>query len=149
MKTAGAQAAVPIVAAVGQSGMVSYAEVVTSFSAASAGPAMRATIDEFNESTADALRNAGGAQRAKAITLLNPADPPIPMRNTVFCLVEGDADHGRIEADVLAILAPGCRLKHRVQFETFGVDNALYIPETGKFVGTKVTALLEITGMPT
>jgi acetaldehyde dehydrogenase len=143
MVTFGAQAAVPIVAAVGQSGIVSYAEVVSSMSATSAGPATRATIDEFNEATAAALRIVGGAQRGKSIMLLNPADPPIPLRSTVFCLVDGDTDRRRIEADVLAMVdkvrtyAPGYRLKHGVQFEPF---------ETGKFIGTKVTVLLEIGG---
>ena len=150
--TRAAQAAVPIVAAVGRSGIVSYAEVVTSMSAGSAGPAARATIDEFNEATAAALRDMGGALRAKSIMLLNPADPPIPLRSTVFCLVDGPADRRRVEADVLAMVdevsthAPGYRLKHAVQFEAFDADNPLHIPETGKFFGTKVTVLLEVAG---
>jgi acetaldehyde dehydrogenase len=145
-----AQAAVPIVAAVGRSGIVSYAEVVTSISARSAGPDARATIDESNQSTAAALEAVGGAQRGKAVLLLNPADPPTPMRNTVYCLVDGPVDQLRIETDVRAMVdkvaeyAPGYRLKHRVQFETFDADNCLYIPETGKFTGTKVTVLLEV-----
>jgi acetaldehyde dehydrogenase len=152
MGTFGAQAAVPIVTAVGQSGIVSYAEVVSSISAKSAGPAARATIDQSNEATAAALQVVGGAQRAKAILLLNPADPPIPMRSTVFCLVEGDTDQERIVSNVLAMVdkvrsyVPGYRLRHRVQFETFGADDALHIPETGKFIGTKVTVLLEVAG---
>jgi acetaldehyde dehydrogenase len=152
MVTCGGQATVPIVAAVAQSGIVSYAEIVSSISSKSAGPGTRANIDEFTETTATALQVVGGAQRAKAVMILNPADPPIMMRNTVYCLVDGDPDHQRIEADVLAMAdrvnayVPGYRLKQRVQFEMFTAENPLYIPETGKFTGTRVTVLLEVTG---
>jgi acetaldehyde dehydrogenase len=156
MVTCGGQATVPIVAAVGQSGIVSYAEIVSSISAKSAGPGTRANIDEFTETTATALQVVGGAQRGKAVMILNPADPPILMRNTVYCLVDGledsAADYQRIETDVLAMVnkvnayVPGYRLKQRVQFETFSGENPLYIPETGKFTGTRVTVLLEVTG---
>ena len=152
MVTCGGQATVPIVAAVAQSGIVSYAEIVSSISSKSAGPGTRANIDEFTETTSTALQVVGGAQRAKAVMILNPADPPIMMRNTVYCLVDGDPDHQRIEAGVLAMAdrvnayVPGYRLKQRVQFEMFSSDNALYIPETGKFTGTRVTTMLEVTG---
>jgi acetaldehyde dehydrogenase len=152
MVTCGGQATVPIVAAVAQSGIVSYAEIVSSISAKSAGPGTRANIDEFTETTSAALQVVGGARRGKAVMILNPADPPILMRNTVYCLVDGDADRRRIEDDVAAMVekvnayVPGYRLKQRVQFETFSADNPLYIPETGKFTGTRVTALLEVTG---
>jgi acetaldehyde dehydrogenase len=84
--------------------------------------------------------------------IINPADPPVLMRNSVYCLVDGDADHQAIENDVLAMVekvnsyVPGYRLKQRVQFETFSADRPLYIPETGKFTGTRVTVLLEVTG---
>jgi acetaldehyde dehydrogenase len=152
MVTCGGQATVPIVAAVGQSGIVAYAEIVSSISAKSAGPGTRANIDEFTETTSTALQVVGGAQRGKAVMILNPADPPILMRNTVYCLVDGDADHHAIEADVVAMVdkvnayVPGYRLKQRVQFETFGSQRPLYIPETGKFTGTRVTVMLEVTG---
>jgi acetaldehyde dehydrogenase len=152
MVTCGGQATVPIVAAVAQSGVVSYAEIVSSISSKSAGPGTRANIDEFTETTSTALQVVGGTQRGKAVMILNPADPPILMRNTVYCLVDGGPDHQRIEADVLAMVdrvssyVPGYRLKQRVQFETFTADNPLYIPETGKFTGTRVTVLLEVTG---
>jgi len=152
MVTCGGQATVPIVAAVGQSGIVSYAEIVSSISAKSAGPGTRANIDEFTETTSTALQVVGGAQRGKAVMIINPADPPVMMRNTVYCLVDGDADHRAIENDVLAMAekvnayVPGYRLKHQVQFETFSAENPLYIPETGKFSGTRVTLLLEVTG---
>jgi acetaldehyde dehydrogenase len=152
MVTCGGQATVPIVAAVAQSGIVSYAEIVSSISGKSAGPGTRANIDEFTETTSTALQVVGGAQRGKAVMIINPADPPVMMRNTVYCLVDGDADHGTIENDVLAMVdkvnsyVPGYRLKQRVQFETFSSERPLYIPETGKFTGTRVTVLLEVTG---
>jgi acetaldehyde dehydrogenase len=152
MVTCGGQATVPIVAAVAQSGIVSYAEIVSSISAKSAGPGTRANIDEFTETTSTALKVVGGAQRGKAVMIINPADPPVMMRNTVYCLVDGDADHHAIENDVLGMVdrvnayVPGYRLKQRVQFETFSAERPLYIPETGKFTGTRVTVLLEVTG---
>jgi acetaldehyde dehydrogenase len=152
MVTCGGQATVPIVAAISDRAIVSYAEIVSSISAKSAGPGTRANIDEFTETTSTALEVVGGARRGKAVMILNPADPPILMRNTVYCLVDGDADHADIEEAVVAMVAkvheyvPGYRLKQRVQFETFGTEQPLYIPETGKFVGTRVTVMLEVTG---
>ncbi len=152
MVTCGGQATVPIVSAVSQVGIVSYAEIVSSISSKSAGPGTRANIDEFTETTSAALQSVGGAQRGKAVMILNPADPPMLMRNTVYCLVDGDTDHDAIESAVTDMVAtvnayvPGYRLKQRVQFETFTAENPLYIPETGKFSGTRVTAMLEVTG---
>ncbi len=156
MVTCGGQATAPIVAAIGKTGIVSYAEIVSSISAKSAGPGTRASIDEFIETTATALRVVGGAQRGKAVLILNPADPPVLMRNTVYCLVNGfdrdDVDHRSIEEAVLGMVdqvaayVPGYRLKQAVQFEVFGRDNPLYIPETGKFTGTRATVLLEVAG---
>lgn len=151
MVTCGGQATVPIAAAVGAVSPVSYAEII-SISSRSAGPGTRANIDEFTETTATALREVGGAQRGKAVMILNPADPPILMRNTVYCLVDGDTDHSAIEASIIEMVervnsyVPGYRLKQRVQFETFTADTPLYIPETGKFSGTRVTTMLEVTG---
>jgi hypothetical protein len=138
MVTCGGQATVPIVAAVARSGIVSYAEIVSSISAKSAGPGTRANIDEFIETTSTALEVVGGALRGKAVMVINPADPPAMMRNTVYCLVDGDADHEAIENDVLAMVdqvncyVPGYRLKQRIQFETFSSERPLHIPETGK-----------------
>jgi acetaldehyde dehydrogenase len=137
MVTCGGQATVPIVAAVARSGIVSYAEIVSSISAKSAGPGTRANIDEFTETTSTALQVVGGAQRGKAVMIINPADPPVMMRNTVYCLVDGDADHYAIENDVLAMVdkvnsyVPGYRLKQRIQFETFLLEvtgAAHYLP---------------------
>ncbi|WP_197506134.1 acetaldehyde dehydrogenase (acetylating) [Mycobacterium sp. ACS4054] len=152
MVTCGGQATVPIVAAVGKTGIVPYAEIVSSISAKSAGPGTRANIDEFIETTAAALRVVGGAQRGKAVLILNPADPPVLMRNTVYCLVDGEPDHHRIEQEIhdivgrVAAYVPGYRLKQDVQFQVFGHDQPLYIPETGKFTGTRVTVMLEVAG---
>ena len=152
MVTCGGQATVPIVAAVHRSAFVSYAEIVSSMSSKSAGPGTRANIDEFIETTSTALRVVGGAQRSKTVMILNPADPPILMRNTVYCLVEGDCDHAAIDASITATVnevqryVPGYKLKQPVQFESFDADNPLHIPETGKFIGTRVTAMLQVTG---
>jgi acetaldehyde dehydrogenase (acetylating) len=152
MVTCGGQATVPIVAAVNESASVSYAEIVSSISSTSARPGTRANIDEFTETTATALKVVAGAQRSKAVIILNPVDPPILMRNTVYCLIEGDCDHAAIEASVTAMVAKvqqyvaGYKLKQPVQFEMFDVDNPLHIPETGKFIGTRVTTMLQVTG---
>jgi acetaldehyde dehydrogenase (acetylating) len=152
MVTCGGQATVPIVAAVNESAPVSYAEIVSSISSKSAGPGTRANIDEFTETTATALRVVAGAQRSKAVIILNPADPPILMRSTVYCLVEGDCDHAAIEASIAAMVTrvrqyvPGYQLRQPVQVETFTADSPLHIPETGKFIGTRVTAMLQVTG---
>ena len=152
MVTCGGQATVPIVAAVNEAALVSYAEIVSSISSKSAGPGTRANIDEFIETTATALKVIGGAQRSKAVIVLNPADPPVMMRNTVYCLVEGDCDQPAVEAAIATMVdrvrqyVPGYRLRQPVQFETFGADNPLHIPETGKFIGTKITTMLEVAG---
>ena len=151
MVTCGGQATVPIVAAVGSVSPVFYAEIVSSIASRSAGPGTRANIDEFTETTAKALEVVGGAQRGKAVIVLNPAEPPLLMRNTVYCLVE-HAEEARIEAAVEEMVGrvqayvPGYRLKQRVQFEHFTRDDPLHIPETGKFWGIRVSVLLEVTG---
>ncbi|OBC10986.1 acetaldehyde dehydrogenase (acetylating) [Mycobacterium sp. 852013-50091_SCH5140682] len=154
--TGAGQATVPIVAAIGRSGVVSYAEIVCAVASRSVGPDDRAGIDEFIESTGAALREVGGARRSKVVLLLSPADPPALMRTTVYCLLDGDLDGDlddeAIEADIVDMVErvnrymPGYRLKQRVQFETFGAESPLYIPEAGAFTGTRVTAMLEVTG---
>jgi acetaldehyde dehydrogenase len=153
MVTCGGQATVPIVAAVDSVAPVFYAEIVSSIASRSAGPGTRANIDEFTETTAKALEVVGGAARGKAVIVLNPAEPPLLMRNTVYCLIEeGGADDASIEMAIVEMVervqayVPGYRLKQRVQFEHFTQDEALQIPETGKFWGTRVSVFLEVTG---
>jgi len=86
------------------------------------------------------------------VIIINPAGPPILMRNTVYCLIDADCDHAAVEASVAAMIervrqyVPGYQLKQPVQFETFDADNPLHIPGTGKFTGTSITAMLQVTG---
>jgi acetaldehyde dehydrogenase (acetylating) len=114
--TCGAQATVPIVAALAAVAAVEYAEIVSTVSARSAGPGTRQNIDEFTQATAEALQTVGGARTGKAIILLNPAEPPILMRNTVYADVPG-ADPAAVTAAVeeavaaVAAYVPGYRLK--------------------------------------
>ncbi|GAA1782682.1 acetaldehyde dehydrogenase (acetylating) [Agromyces lapidis] len=155
MVTCGGQATVPMVAAVSRVAPVAYAEIVASISSRSAGPGTRANIDEFTETTARALEVIGGAERGKAIIVLNPADPPLIMRDTVYCLVEdgGDRaplDEGAVRDSVAAMVAEvqgyvgGYRLKQEVQFDR--VDEP-YVPALDRpFRGTRVTVLLEVAG---
>ena len=152
MVTCGGQATVPMVAAVSQVAPVRYAEIVSSVASRSAGPGTRANIDEFTETTSRALVEVGGAAEGKAIIIMNPAEPPMMMRNTVYCLVDGETDHAAIAASVEAMAArvqeyvPGYKLKQTVQFEVFGAGNPLHLPGSGSFTGTRVTVMLEVTG---
>lgn len=151
MVTCGGQATIPIVAAISQISPVIYAEIVASISSLSAGPGTRANIDEFTQTTANAIEKIGGAQRGKAIIILNPADPPVVMRDTVYCLVEGD-DRDAIAKAVTSMVekvqayVPGYRLKQEVQFETINAEDPLLIGGLGQQVGTKVTVFLEVIG---
>jgi acetaldehyde dehydrogenase len=151
MVTCGGQATIPMVAAVSQVAKVYYAEIVASVSSRSAGPGTRANIDEFTRTTASAIEAVGGATRGKAIIILNPAEPPMIMRDTVFTLSEG-ADEDAIRASVEAMVekvqayVPGYRLKQKVQFERFGDNNPLKIPGMGEFTGIKTMILLEVEG---
>ncbi|API59829.1 acetaldehyde dehydrogenase (acetylating) [Tardibacter chloracetimidivorans] len=151
MVTCGGQATIPMVAAVSQVAKVYYAEIVASVSSRSAGPGTRANIDEFTRTTARAIEQVGGAEKGKAIIILNPAEPPMIMRDTVFTLSES-ADEEAIRASVKAMVAkvqayvPGYRLKQEVQFERFGDDNKLKIPGRGEFTGIKTSIFLEVEG---
>ena len=98
MVTCGGQATIPMVYAVSRVVDVPYAEIVASVSSASAGPGTRANIDEFTKTTSAGVENIGGAKRGKAIIILNPADPPMIMRDTIFCAIPEDADHDAITA---------------------------------------------------
>ncbi|WP_025618948.1 acetaldehyde dehydrogenase (acetylating) [Salinispora cortesiana] len=150
MVTCGGQATVPIVAAVGQVTPVAYGEIVASIAAKSAGPGTRANIDEFTETTARAIEVVGGAELGKAIIVLNPADPPLLMRDTVYCLCpDTDADRAAIAtaiADMVRAVqeyVPGYRLKQDVQFDR--VDS--YLPALGRrLTGLQVSAFLEVSG---
>ena len=151
MVTCGGQATIPMVAAVSQVATVHYAEIVASVSSRSAGPGTRANIDEFTQTTARGVEQIGGAARGKAIIILNPAEPPMIMRDTVFTLSSG-ADESVIAAAVEAMVervqayVPGYRLKQDVQFERFGSNNPVRIPGLGSFEGIKTTVLLEVEG---
>jgi acetaldehyde dehydrogenase len=122
MVSCGGQATIPIVAAVNRVSPVHYAEIVSSIASKSAGPGTRANIDEFTRTTATALERIGGAARGKAIIILNPAEPPLIMRNTVFCLTD-ETDCDAIVASIARMVesvqayVPGYRLKQSVQFD--------------------------------
>lgn len=151
MVTCGGQATIPIVAAVAKVATVHYAEIVASVASKSAGPGTRANIDEFTRTTARGLEVVGGAARGKAIIILNPAEPPMIMRDTVFTLSDG-ADEAAIRASVKAMVAevqkyvPGYRLKQEPQFERFGDNEPLAIPGYGQFTGIKTSVFLEVEG---
>ena len=151
MVTCGGQATIPMVAAVSRVATVHYAEIVASVSSRSAGPGTRANIDEFTRTTARAIEKVGGATKGKAIIILNPAEPPMMMRDTVFTLSEG-ADEEAIRHSVAAMVeevqkyVPGYRLKQEIQFERFGDNNPLKIPAMGEFSGIRTMILLEVEG---
>lgn len=151
MVTCGGQATIPMVAAVQKVAKVHYAEIVASIASKSAGPGTRANIDEFTVTTATGLEAVGGAVRGKAIIVLNPADPPVMMRNTVYTLSE-DVDTVLIAESVakqveeVQSYVPGYRLKQQVQFERIGDNTPLKIPGLGEFVGLKTSVFLEIEG---
>lgn len=151
--TCGGQATIPIVHAVSRVTAVPYAEIVASIASKSAGPGTRANIDEFTETTAAAIEQVGGAGRGKAIIVLNPAEPPLIMRDTVFCLI-GDADREAVRTSVEEMVAavaeyvPGYRLKQRVQFTPIAPDEPVHtlLPHGAPPVTTKVAVFLEVEG---
>lgn len=152
MVTCGGQATIPIVYAVKRaSKRLVYGEIVASISSKSAGPGTRANIDEFTETTSKAIEVLGGAERGKAIIILNPAEPPLIMRDTVFTLSQGGTKE-EIEASILAMVAevqkyvPGYRLKQKVQFEHIGDNAPVRIPGIGQVSGLKTTVFLEVEG---
>ena len=143
MITCGGQATIPIVYAVSRVVEVPYAEIVASVASVSAGPGTRANIDEFTKTTSRGVSDIGGAQRGKAIIILNPADPPMIMRDTIFCEIPEDADRDAITASIHEVVAevqtyvPGYRLLNAPQFDEPSVVNG------GRHV---VTTFVEVEG---
>lgn len=136
MVTCGGQATIPMVYAVSRVQPVAYGEIVATVSSRSAGPGTRKNIDEFTRTTAGAVERIGGAKRGKAIIILNPAEPPMIMRDTVHCLTESEPDQGRITESVHAMIAevqkyvPGYRLVNGPVFD-----------------GNRVSVYLEVEGL--
>lgn len=151
MVTCGGQATIPMVAAVSRVAKVHYAEIVASIASKSAGPGTRANIDEFTETTSKAIEVIGGAAKGKAIIIMNPAEPPLMMRDTVYVLSEA-ADQAKIAASVAEMAAavqayvPGYRLKQAVQFDLIPADAPLHIPGHGRFSGLRTSVFLEVQG---
>ncbi|MBO0842626.1 MAG: acetaldehyde dehydrogenase (acetylating) [Nocardioides sp.] len=159
MVTCGGQATIPIVAAISRVVPVAYGEIVASIASKSAGPGTRANIDEFTETTSAAIEQVGGARRGKAIIILNPAEPPLMMRDTVFALVDGGSQSleeltasitesvEKMVGDVSAYV-PGYRLKQKVQVQEIPADQPV---ETLLAEGTarpthQVSVFLEVEG---
>jgi acetaldehyde dehydrogenase len=135
MVTCGGQATVPMVYAVSRIAKVAYAETISTIPSKSAGPGTRANIDEFTVTTSTAVRVIGGAEKSKAIIILNPAEPPILNQNTIYTMLEEEADEQRIIDSVLEMekdikkYVPGYRLRHKPVVD-----------------GKKVTIMVEVEG---
>ncbi|MGW6281291.1 acetaldehyde dehydrogenase (acetylating) [Kribbella sp. NPDC055071] len=154
MVTCGGQATIPIVAAIARIVPVAYAEIVASIASRSAGPGTRANIDEFTETTSQAIVSVGGAARGKAIIVLNPAEPPLIMRDTVLALID-DRDaavHDRIRESIDAMAAevasyvPGYRLKQRVQITPVPDGQPIHTLTGGRPASHQVSVFLEVEG---
>jgi acetaldehyde dehydrogenase len=157
MVTCGGQATIPVVAALSRVVPVAYAEIVASIASKSAGPGTRANIDEFTETTSHAITRIGGAERGKAVIILNPAEPPLMMRDTVFCLVHApdEAMHDEIRASVdkmveeVAAYVPGYRLKQPVQINAIPEDqpvHTLLTTGTSTVPTHQVSVFLQVEG---
>lgn len=156
MVTCGGQATIPAVAAISAVTPVVYAEIVASIASRSAGPGTRANIDEFTETTADAIEKVGGATHGKAIIILNPADPPLMMRDTVLALIcdPDEATHEAIRRSVDEYVArvqqyvPGYHLKQKVQILPVPPDQPVHtLIEDGDPRPThQVSVFLEVEG---
>lgn len=152
MVTCGGQATIPMVAAVSRIATVHYGEIVASISSKSAGPGTRANIDEFTETTSKAIEVVGGARKGKAVIVLNPAEPPLIMRDTVYTLsdfVDQDLIAESVERMVAEVQAyvPGYRLKQAVQFDHIETNQPINIPGVGeRMSGLKTSIFLEVEG---
>lgn len=150
--TCGGQATIPIVYAVSRCVPVHYAEIIASIASKSAGPGTRANIDEFTETTSRAIEQIGKAKKGKAIIILNPAEPPVVMRDTVYCCVDAEADEEEIERSIEAVVAevatyvPGYKLKQPPQFDVFEVPKNQSWLGQDKVKAKKVSVFLEVTG---
>jgi len=151
MVTCGGQATIPMVAAVNRVAKVHYGEIVASIASKSAGPGTRANIDEFTETTALAIEKVGGATKGKAIIILNPAEPPLVMRDTVFTLSD-IADRVKIKESLDLMVAevqkyvPGYRLHQEVQFDAISPNHPEFIEGLGPVSGLKTTVFLQVKG---
>ncbi len=151
MVTCGGQATIPMVAAVNRVAKVHYGEIVASIASKSAGPGTRANIDEFTETTSHAIEKVGGAERGKAIIILNPAEPPVVMRDTVFTLSE-QGDREAIRESINQMVAevqkyvPGYSLHQEVQFDDIPESAPVFIEGLGLRHGLKTTVLLQVVG---
>ena len=140
MVSCGGQATIPMVAAVARVQPVAYGEIIATVSSKSAGPGTRRNIDEFTRTTAHGIEKVGGAKRGKAIIILNPAEPPLIMRDTVHCLTEGPPDEARINASVHAMIrevqkyVPGYRLKNGPVFDGNRVSIYLEVEGLGDYL---------------
>jgi acetaldehyde dehydrogenase len=143
MITCGGQATIPMVHAVSRVTPVPYAEIVASVASRSAGPGTRANIDEFTHTTGQAVAEVGGAERGKAIIILNPVEPPMIMRDTVFCMIGADADRAAITRSIHEMVAevqeyvPGYTLRADPQFDE---------PRESWGGNARVAAFLEVKG---
>jgi len=151
MVTCGGQATIPMVAAVSRIAKVHYGEIVASIASKSAGPGTRANIDEFTETTAHAIEQVGGADKGKALIILNPAEPPVVMRDTVFTLSE-QGDREKIRESIHQMVkevqkyVPGYTLHQEVQFDDIPADQPVFIGGLGHRYGLKTTVLLQVIG---
>ena len=151
MVTCGGQATIPIVAAVSRIAKVHYGEIVASIASKSAGPGTRANIDEFTVTTSEAIEKVGGATKGKAIIVLNPAEPPLVMRDTVFTLSD-QADREEIRKSIHDMVVevqkyvPGYTLHQEVQFDDITEDEPVFIEGVGHKSGLKTTVLLQVIG---
>jgi len=152
MVTCGGQATIPIVAAVSAITRVHYAEIVASIASRSAGPGTRANIDEFTETTSRAIEIVGRARRGKAIIILNPAEPPLIMRDTVLCITDTDTDRDAVcksvaqMVDSVAAYVPGYRLKQAVQFSPVSADARIRLNLDPGPDLLKVSVFIEVEG---